>query len=58
MGTHLRELSESYPMNTDMIGFGWFSKIFASLGFDESSLIIGRVNLIKMKILSLSQEGN
>ena len=26
MGTHLRVLSESYPMNTNMTGFGWFSK--------------------------------
>ena len=33
MGTHLRVLSESYPMNTNMIGFRWFSKIFASLCF-------------------------
>ena len=33
MDTHLRVLSESYPMNTNMIGFGWFLKIFASLCF-------------------------
>ena len=25
MGTHLRVLSESFPMNTNMTGFGWFS---------------------------------
>ena len=30
-------------MNTNMIGFRWFSKIFASLCLDESSLSIGRV---------------
>ena len=42
MGTHLRELSESYPMNTNMTGFRWFSKIFADT-LDESSLSIGRV---------------
>ena len=24
MGTHLRVLSKSYPMNTDMTGFRWF----------------------------------
>ena len=29
MGTHLRVLSESYPMNADMIGYRWLSKIFA-----------------------------
>ena len=33
MGTHLRVLSESYPMNTNMTGFRWFSKIFAFLSF-------------------------
>ena len=33
MGTHLRVLRESYPMNTIMIGFRWFSKVIASLCF-------------------------
>ena len=28
MGTHLRVLSKSYPMNTNMIGLRWFSKEF------------------------------
>ena len=41
MGTHLRVLSESYPMNTHMTWFRWFSEIFAFL--DKSSLSIGRV---------------
>ena len=27
MGTHLRELSESYAMNTNMTGFEWFPKV-------------------------------
>ena len=31
MGTHLSILSESFPMNTKMAGFQWFSKDFASL---------------------------
>ena len=31
MGTHLRVLRESYPMNTNMTGFRWFPKIFAIL---------------------------
>ena len=44
MGTDLRVLSKSYPMNTNMTGFRWFSKMFASLCLDESSLSIGRVN--------------
>ena len=29
MSTHLIVLSKSYPMNTNMKGFRWFSKIFA-----------------------------
>ena len=33
MGTHLRVLSESYLMSTNMTGFGCFTKIFASLRF-------------------------
>ena len=27
MGTHLRVLNKSYPMNTNMAGFRWFSKL-------------------------------
>ena len=30
MGIHLRVLSESYPMNSNITGFRWFSKVFAS----------------------------
>ena len=33
MGIHLRVLSESYSMNTNMAGFRFFSKILASLCF-------------------------
>ena len=33
MGTHLRVLRESYPMNTNMTGFRGFTKSFASLCF-------------------------
>ena len=43
MGTYLRVLSESYPMNTNTTGFRWFSKIFAYCALDVSSLSIGRV---------------
>ena len=28
MGIHLKVLVESYPMNTNMTGFRWFSKLF------------------------------
>ena len=43
MGTHLRVLSKSYPMNANMTGFKWFSKLLHSCFFDESSLSIGKV---------------
>ena len=31
MGAHLRILTESYPMNTNMIGFRWFYKYLCVL---------------------------
>ena len=44
MGTHLRVLSESFPMNTNMTGFRGFSKIFVFLCLGwKLSLSIGRV---------------
>ena len=46
MGTHLRVLGESYPMYTNMTGFGWFSKILCPCALDESSLSIGRVKVM------------
>ena len=44
MGIHLRVLSDSYPMNTNMTGFRWFSNTSASLCFDENSL--GNIRVI------------
>ena len=44
MGTHLKALNESYPMNTNMTGFWWFSHFLRSCALDKSSLSIGRVN--------------
>ena len=43
MGTHLRVLIESIPMNINMIGLRWFSEIFASLCFwmKVASALIG-----------------
>ena len=41
-GYSSRVLSESFPMNTNMTGFRWFSKNFASL-LNERSLSIERV---------------
>ena len=44
MGTHLRILSETYPMNTNMTEFKMvFKKSLHSCALDESSLNIGRV---------------
>ena len=45
-GTHLRELLESYPMNTNMKGFEWFLKSLHPCALDESSVIIGRVKIL------------
>ena len=33
IGTHMKGLSERFPMSTNMKGFRWFSKIFAFLCF-------------------------
>ena len=47
MGTHLRVLDKSYPMNTNIAGFRWFSNFFLhSCALEEISLSIGRVNMI------------
>ena len=45
MGTPLRVLSKSYPMNTNMVEFRWFSKYLCPCALDESSLSIGGVNI-------------
>ena len=39
-GTHIRVLSKSYPINTNMTGFRRFPKISAFLCFDKNSLSI------------------
>ena len=44
MGTHLRVLSESFPMNTNKTGFDDFQKSLRSCALKERSLSIGRVN--------------
>ena len=43
MGTHLKVLGKSYPMNTNMAGFRWFTKNSRPCALDESRLSIGRV---------------
>ena len=43
MGTHLKVLSESYPMNTNTTAFRWLSKICASVWTRVARLSIGRV---------------
>ena len=45
MGTHLRVLCESFPININIMGFrkNGFQNMFASLCFRQSSLSIGRV---------------
>ena len=56
MGTHLRVLSESYPMNTNMIGFRWFSSFLRPYALDESALSIGRSSIVD-SYLSTSYQG-
>ena len=40
LGSHMRVLSVSYPMHTNMIRFRWFAKIFALEGLMMLILII------------------
>ena len=44
MGTHLRVLTESYLMNTNMTGLDGFQKYLRPCSFDGNILSIGRVN--------------
>ena len=48
MGTHLRVLSESYLMNTNMTGLRCFLKSLRSCALDESSHSIGRIPYLEM----------
>ena len=45
MGTYLRVLHESYPMDTNMTGFKLFLKIIVFCALDEIGHRIGRVKL-------------
>ena len=63
MGAHLRVLRESYPMDTNMTGFGWFSKIFTSTCFGQKSpqhwkgyWIVDRVDSLPSKWTTHSQD--
>ena len=44
MGTHLRVLSEDFPMNTNKTGFGWVSELKHFSPMHGSSLSMVRVN--------------
>ena len=44
MGTHLRVLRESCPVNTNMIRLRGFFEFLHSSALDERSLSIGRIN--------------
>ena len=43
MGTHMKVLGESFPMNTNMTGFQWLSMYLRPCNLDERSLSIRRV---------------
>ena len=51
MGTHLRVLSKSYPMNTNMTGFGWFSKNLCVLvrWMKVASALVGLIDLCRVR---------
>ena len=51
MGTHLRVLSESYPMDTNMTGFRWFPNILRSCALDDS--IVSALEGLKEKYTPL-----
>ena len=53
MGTHLRVLSKSFLMNTNLTGLRWFSEIFASSCFGQNSLSIGMVKEKGSKVLTM-----
>ena len=59
MGTHLRALSESYPVNTNMTWLRWFPKIFVSyslpIGFQllEVLLLTYRRLLVKRNLQNI-----
>ena len=40
MGTHMRVLSESYLMNTSMIGFRWLSKLLHPCASEKEALVL------------------
>ena len=44
MGTHLRVLSKSFPMNTNTTGFICFQKSSRPCALDERNLNIGNFN--------------
>ena len=44
MCTHLRALSKSYPMNTNMAGDRWFSKIFVLVLWTKTLLCLSEKN--------------
>ena len=50
MGNHLRVLSESYLMSTNMTGFRWFLKIFASLCFGRKAFALEGLNHSHLEI--------
>ena len=54
MGTHLKVLSESFPMNTNMTGFRWIlKKSLLPCALDKSSISIGRVKVSFHKIFGV-----
>ena len=58
MGTHLRVLSESYPMNTNMTGFRKLKKTLHPCALDECRLSIGRVKCHVYRVIYIIENGS
>ena len=56
IGTHLRVLSESYPMNTKMTGFRGFQKSLHPYALDKSSLSIERVKMCLVMLVAKNHQ--
>ena len=51
MGTHLRVLSQSYPMNTNMTGLNGFEKTLLSSALDKVASVLEGLSLTLHNIL-------
>ena len=58
MGTHLRVLSESFLISTNMTGFRCFQKTLGHFALEENTLSIGKVELCISELPLTTCSGN